>query len=259
MLAGYDHLLRAADRLRWDEAQIDLRADAYAWHALAPALRDPLTRLFAGFWLAEHAVAEQLAPFEACAGKPELAACFAAQANDERRHARFFTRVAREVMGIDPARDGRRLAGAAIVDLFEHDLPAAAGRLAAGERDLPEAVALYHLVLEGIVFDVGQQAALELLDRAGTLPGVGDGMARVQGDERWHVGLGVLCLAEAGIDAKGVKESLTCAGRAAAAWGEAVPPGLVATALRRHRRRLAEAGRGHGAGRAGSKGTLMFP
>lgn len=242
MLAGYGHLLRAADRLRWDEAELDLSADAAAWPTVASEVRDPLRSLVAGFCVAEHAVAEQLAPFEARAGDLELAACFAAQADDERRHARFFSRVAREVMAIDPQMDAERLAGVEIVDLFRRLLPEVAGGLGDGDRGLPEAVSLYHLVLEGLVFHVGQQAALELLDRAGTLPGIRDGVARVQADERWHVGLGVRCLADCGLDGQATEEVLASAAAAAGAWGpEIVAPELVAAALDQHRRRLLQA------------------
>lgn len=240
MLAGYAHLLRAADRLRWDETLIDLRADAAAWSDLPAGLRDPLARLFAGFWVAEHAVSEQLEPFERGAGGKELAACFAAQADDERRHARFFTRVAREVMGIDPAADAAPLAGPAVVTLFERELPAVAGDLAAGARELAEAVVLYHLVLEGLVFHIGQQAALDLLDRAGTLPGVREGVAHVQGDERWHVGLGVRCLADIGVTSESAQTALRSAEAAATAWGDAVSPEAVTAALNQHRRRLSQ-------------------
>ena len=37
---------------------------------------------------------------------------------------------------------------------------------------MTEAVGLYHLVLEGIVFAVGQQALLELCENDGGLPGI---------------------------------------------------------------------------------------
>jgi len=37
MLAGYDHLLRAAERSRWDESELDLSADARAWRRSSSA------------------------------------------------------------------------------------------------------------------------------------------------------------------------------------------------------------------------------
>ncbi len=208
-LAGYDHLLRAADRLRWDDADVDVAADAPAWRALDPGLRTRLDRLVAGFCVAEAAVAEHLAPFAAAATDPALAACFAAQADDEARHARFFHRVASETaeIGFEPrgaaadrSRVLRDLAGPALVDLFERELPARAAAVAAG-GPLAHGVGLYHLILEGVVFMAGQKALLDALERAGTLPRVLDGARRVQADERWHLGLGVQALRTLGADA----------------------------------------------------------
>jgi ribonucleoside-diphosphate reductase beta chain len=242
MLAGYGHLLRAAERLQWDEATLDLAPDAEAWRRLARYNRTPLQRLLAGFWVAENAVAEHLEVFEEQADDPELRACFAAQADDERRHARFFGRVAREVMGIDPETEAPALAGSGVIELFERRLPAMARALSSGERELSEAVTLYHLVLEGVVFHVGQATALTLLDRAGTLPATREGVARVQGDERWHVGLGVRCLQDTGVDHQALERTLADAAGAARAWEtDAVDPGQIARVVEQHRRRLGQA------------------
>jgi ribonucleoside-diphosphate reductase beta chain len=242
MLAGYDHLLRAAERLRWDETELDLTADADAWTRLARYNRAPLRRLLAGFCVAEQAVADHLEPFEAQAEDPVQAACFAAQAEDERRHARFFARVAREVMDVDPETEARELAGTGLIRLFDERLPAMAQGLAAGSHRLSDAVLLYHLVLEGVVFHVGQAAALDLLDTAGTLPTVREGLARVQADERWHVGLGVRSLQEHGLDDAQVQQALAEAGVAAAAWGtDAISRGRAAEVVEQQRRRLGQA------------------
>lgn len=244
MLAGYGHLLRAADRLRWDEADLDLSGDADAWPKLPKYLRVPLSRLLAGFCVAENAVAEHLEPFEAGTEDPELRACFAAQADDERRHARFFCRVAGEVLGVDPDSEVRALAGRGVVELFEQTLPAKARDLAEGRCDLSQAVTLYHLVLEGVVFSVGQTAALELLDEAAMLPGTRQGVANVQADERWHVGLGVRCLQDTGVRDVELEETLASAARATAAWQtDRIGPAHVAHAVEQHRRRLGQARR----------------
>ena len=132
MLAGYDHLLAAAQRLQWDAEAIELRDDRARVPALAASRHAQLTELVAGFWIAERAVAAQLEPFIAaaeCHGPPAARACFAAQARDEARHARFFARVAREVLGLG---DGeiRAAATAPVRELFESELPAVAQALA---------------------------------------------------------------------------------------------------------------------------------
>jgi ribonucleoside-diphosphate reductase beta chain len=219
MLAGYDHLLRAAARLQWDERAIDLTVDAGRWPGLPPQRRARIRDLVTGFCLAEAAVAEHLAPFEAAAGGA-LADCLAQQAVDERRHARFFARVEREI--IHPSPPGA--VSPALERLFCAELPA---RAAAAADGLDGAVGFYHLVLEGLVFAAGQEALLAL---AHDLPGLHAGVSRVQADERWHVGLGVTALQELGCDGQGFDEVVELAGRA---W-----PGVsVNTAV--HARRLA--------------------
>ena len=50
-------------KLQWEPAAIDLAADAEAWLGLPAERRRRLTRLLAGFRVAEDAVAEHLTPF----------------------------------------------------------------------------------------------------------------------------------------------------------------------------------------------------
>jgi ribonucleoside-diphosphate reductase beta chain len=233
VLAGYDHLLRAADRLRWDERTLDLGADRPAFVALPAARRDALRRLVAGFCVGEVAVAEHLVPFQAAAEDADLQACLRVQADDERRHARFFARVAREVVGIDPVTDAPRLAGDALNALFGRLLPAAADTVRADPATLPQAVALYHLVLEGVVFAAGQDLLVWLLTDTATLPVTLDGVRRVQNDERWHIGLGVQALSAFAVEPPELDEAVRLA---LDAWGEA---GDRDEALARHRRRVA--------------------
>ena len=232
VLAGYDHLLRAADRLRWDDRVLDLAGDRAGYVGLDPARRGALRRLVAGFCVAESAVAEHLVPFEAAADDPALAACLRAQADDERRHARFFARVAREVVGIDPVTDAPRIAGDAVNRLFGELLPAAADAVDADPATLPRAVALYHLVLEGVVFATGQDLLIWLLTDVGTLPATLEGARRVQGDERWHIGLGVQCLSLAGAEPPPLDDAVALA---LECWGEAADREW---ALARHQRRM---------------------
>jgi ribonucleoside-diphosphate reductase beta chain len=241
VLAGYDHLIAAAQRLQWDEQAIDLTADRARVARLGKQDRALLTELVAGFWVAERAVACELQPFIAAAttGGPAAArVAFAQQARDEARHARFFSRVADEVLALGDDSAVRAAASRPVRALFETELPAAARALAADDARMADAVGLYHLVLEGIVFAVGQQALRELCATDGGLPGIADGIARVQGDERWHIGLGVLHLQRLG--SIGNPTLLAArAGRASAAWGPAIAtPQRIAHVTTTHARRL---------------------
>jgi ribonucleoside-diphosphate reductase beta chain len=218
VIAGYEHFLRIADRVQWDDASIDLSADALAW----PAAGDErVAELIAGFCVGEAGVAEHLAPF-AAAALPAAVRCFAAQERDEARHARFFARAAREVLG---CHDPRALLSPEFLELFDVRLPAAA---AGAADDLGSAVGLYHMVLEGVVFTAGQYALLDRLDPR--LPGLRQGTELVLRDERWHVGFGTRCVIDAGLDEAAILEA---GERAAAVWAPEQAERVVTTLRRR--------------------------
>jgi ribonucleoside-diphosphate reductase beta chain len=113
----------------------------------------------------------------------------------------------------------------AFLELFEERLPAMAAELAAGRTGLSEGVALYHMLLEGVVFDAGQYALLDDL-ADGALPGVRDGIERVERDERWHVGFGLRCLIETQPSRDLLEDLLARAEEAAEVWGDAVPAAM---------------------------------
>jgi ribonucleoside-diphosphate reductase beta chain len=248
VIAGYPHFLGLASRLQWDAETIDLDADAAAWPGLDPDLRARLLALIAGFCVGERAVATDLAPFAAAAADPAMAACFRAQERDEQRHARFFDRLAAEVVGIDGETPAERQAGLRgllapeYLQLFERRLPAVARDLAAGEGTLPEAVGLYHMVLEGVVFAVGQFAIRALVDHASDLPGLREGVGLVLRDERWHVGFGTRCLKDADVTPSLGARILRDGQEAAEAWTGVVADRLAGRVREMHRRRLSAIG-----------------
>src|SRR3954453_21783839 len=236
-------------RLQWNPMAIDLTADAAAWPNLPPERGCRLLMLLAGFCVAEDAVAEQLTPFADAARGAQLASqeslmawIFFLQRRDEQRHAKLFDRIGAEVLGLPGAtaadrreaargqrppaalgvlQDRRQPARAHVtpplLELFEHRLPQVAAELAAGHTGLGEGVSLYHMLLEGVVFDAGQHALLEDL-ADGVLPGVREGVARVERDERWHVGFGLRCLVETRPSERLLGDLLSRAGEAAAVW-----------------------------------------
>ena len=105
-----------------------------------------------------------------------MAWVFFLQRRDEQRHARLFDRIGAEVLGLaGDTPDDRRAAARehvtpAMLELFEERLPAMAAELAEGRAGLDEGVSLYHMLLEGVVFDAGQHALLDDLED-GALPG----------------------------------------------------------------------------------------
>jgi ribonucleoside-diphosphate reductase beta chain len=129
----------------------------------------------------------------------------------------------------------------AFLELFEKRLPETAAELAAQRTGLSEGVSLYHMLLEGVVFDAGQHALLDDL-QDGALPGVREGIERVERDERWHVGFGLRCLIETEPSADVLDDLLTRAEEAAAAWGDAVPVATREASTRKVAHRLHVAG-----------------
>jgi ribonucleoside-diphosphate reductase beta chain len=241
---------RIVARLQWNAMAIDLAPDARAWPELPAERRERLTSLLAGFRVAEDAVAEDIAPFADVARKSELASheslvawVFYLQRRDEQRHAQFFDRVAAEVLGLagdTPAERreaARALAPRGLLELFEERLPETAAELAAGRTGLADGIGLYHMLLEGVVFEAGQHALLEDLEDD-VLPGVREGVGRVERDERWHIGFGLRCLIETYPSDDLLDDLMARAEDAADAWGDALPAEMRERAVRLCRRRL---------------------
>jgi ribonucleoside-diphosphate reductase beta chain len=237
-------------RLQWSATGIDLTADARAWPELPGERRDRLLKLLAGFIVAEDAVAEQLTPYADVARQATLASHeslvawnFFQQRRDEQRHAALFDRIAAEVLALPGDTPAERRAAAraqvtpAMIQLFEERLPAVAAELAAGRTGLCQGVSLYHMLLEGVVFDAGQRALLDDLSD-GVMPGVREGVARVERDERWHIGFGLRCLIETEPSEDELVDLLAQAEGAAEAWDDAVPAAVLAESAAKVARRL---------------------
>jgi len=238
-------------KLQWEPTAIDLAPDARAWPELPDERRRRLTTLLAGFRVAEDAVSEHLTPFADRAEHVDtmMMWIFFLQRRDEDRHTEFFDRVAAEVLrlpGDTPAQRlaaARELVPAPLLELFEVRLPKMAAELAAGRTGILDGIGLYHMVLEGAVFTAGQRALLDDLEDD-ALPGVREGVSRVELDERWHVGFGVRCLTEAADPEIVFDDVLARATEAASAWGDAVPAATREFAVTLCRRRLSIAGLG---------------
>jgi len=234
-------------RLQWDANAIDLTADARAWPRLPADRQARLTTLLASFCIAEQAVSEHIEPFASATDDTLLAWVLFLQRRDEARHARLFDRIVGEVLGLpgDTAADRRAAARAhvpePVLGLFEETLPALAAEVASGSADLAEGISLYHMMLEGVVFTAGQRALLSELEDD-TLPGIRDGVTRVDIDERWHIGLGLRHLSQARPSREQVDELLQRAEAVAEAWGDVVPAATKRYAVTMCHRRMSVAG-----------------
>ena len=239
-LPDYQGLVAISRRQSWDPDGIELREARQTWNQLPPGERARLASLLAAFLIGETAVARDIAPFADAATNPWVTACFEAQAIEEERHRRFFVRVHTEVLGDHP--DGvldraRSRVPVALLELLERRLATVTGELTTTPSKLLDAVALYHGIVEGVVFLAGQLELLERLDNNAGLNGLREGVGRVQRDERWHVALGAKLLADADttIDAT---PQFAEGQQSLSAWGALVRPEFQAHSLAVLRRRL---------------------
>jgi ribonucleoside-diphosphate reductase beta chain len=234
---------RLVAKLQWDAEAIDLELDAEAWPGLPEERRERLTKLLAGFRIADDAVSEHLEPFGPAANNSLIAWVVFLQRRDEQRHATFFDRVAADVLKLSGDRKderraaARELAPAGILELFEERLPAMAAEMAEGRVGLTDGMALYHMTLEGMVLSAGQRALLTELED-GALPGVREGVYHVELDERWHIGFGLRCLIDAQPSRELIDTILSEAEDAAAAWGDALPTEIRDMIVPMARRRM---------------------
>ncbi len=124
---------------------------------------------------------------------------------DEARHAQFFDRFYREVIGLEGASWDERLGRVreelndAFVRLFDEALVEVNQRLVANPKD-PEAkvdfCTTYHMVIEGTLALTGQNFILDYLSRNDLLPGFQEGFGKVARDEHRHVAYGTWFLKE---------------------------------------------------------------
>ena len=235
---------RVVAKLQWDANSIDLGPDAEAWPELPDERRERLTKLLAGFRIADDAVSEHIAPFGPAAHNSLVAWVIFLQRRDEQRHANFFDRVAAEVLKLPgETKDERRaaareLAPPGMLELFEERLPAMAVEVAEGRAGLSDGMALYHMTLEGMVLSAGQRALLTDL-QDGALPGVREGVYHVELDERWHIGFGLRCLIDARPSRELIDAILSRTEEATAAWGDALPEEIRDRIAPMARRRMA--------------------
>jgi ribonucleoside-diphosphate reductase beta chain len=235
---------RVVAKLQWDAHGIDLEPDAAAWPRLPEERRERLTKLLAGFRIADDAVSEHLEPFGPAANDSLISWVVFLQRRDEKRHANFFDRVAAEILELPGDAPEDRLAAAreyappGIIDLFEEQLPAMSAAIEAGDADINDGMSLYHMTLEGMVLSAGQHALLYDLED-GAMPGVRKGVYHVELDERWHIGFGLRCLIDYRPAPEVLQSIMDRAEEAATAWGDVLPDHIRDRIIPMARRRLA--------------------
>ena len=222
---SYEKLYRQWERTNWRATDIDFARDVVDWRErLDDKQREALLWNYSLFLVGEEAVARDLTPIlDATEGFPQ-SIFLTTQIVDEARHHVFFDRFVREVAGLGP--DTASTLGA--VDSYLtwgfRQVFAELDRITDALRKRPEdkprlaqALALYHVVVEGMLAIAGQHFIQRYLEQRAVLPGFFQGINNVSRDESRHVAFGVAFLGDL------VRGSHECRAAAIELWDRVLP------------------------------------
>ena len=200
----YEDLYRRWELGNWQATSIDFSRDAEQWQADFTDLeRKAAYWNYCLFFWGEDAVADGLSPYIDAAPLEEQKYFLATQQVDEARHAVFFNRFMKEVVGVGGDSVGDSLE--AIKPELTWGFNKIFDRLVTMSDELRKdpsipklaaAVTLYHVVIEATLAQPGQHFITSYLSDRDLLPGFREGMEKVAADEQRHIGFGVKLLSD---------------------------------------------------------------
>ncbi len=210
-LSGPIDLYQRWERQQWSATAIDFTVDRRQWQAMSSSGREQLEAAFMAFFFGEQAVTDTLSPMVHASPDEENRLFLSTQLVDEARHSYFFARFFSEALGVGGglrealayvAAEAGQFGGGygrifeprngELVTLTE------AVRLDPGNYGLwVQSIALYHLMIEGVLALPGQRRLLRLTRMNDLLPGFRAGFTAVTRDESRHVSYGIWALREA--------------------------------------------------------------
>jgi ribonucleotide reductase beta subunit family protein with ferritin-like domain len=201
---SYERLYRLWEESSWSAVNIDFSLDREHWRErLTPLQRRAAIWNYAMFLVGEEAVARTLTPVLDASPGYASKIFLSTQIADEARHHVFFDRFMREVaeLGSDTASTfasvQENLSWGFTQTLAELDRVTDALRKKPKDLGLlAQSVAIYHLVIEGMLAIPGQHFIQRYTEQYDILPGFTAGMAHVSRDEARHVSFGVKLLGE---------------------------------------------------------------
>ena len=233
---SYQKLYEHWERHNWSAAAIDFTTDNVHWRDnLTERQRESALWNYAMFLVGEEAVARTLTPvLDSAPGYPQ-SVFLTTQIVDEARHHVFFDRFMREVaaQGRDTQStldEADRYLTWGFRQVFG-ELDRVTDALRKKPKDLPliaQTVALYHLVVEGMLAIPGQHFIQRYVRKLDILPGFREGIDNVSRDESRHVAFGIKYLGEL------FRQSKECRAAAIEMWnrtfrwtsGVFIPPNL---------------------------------
>lgn len=195
----YRDLYLRWERLNWRVSDLDFAQDRNDWLALPDDHKERLLWTLAAFYVAEQRVAATLSPYVAAAPKLEQKIFLTTQLVDEQRHAVFFDRWFQEVVAAGDGdlsvrlKSSRQWLGPGFEPLFDHHLEEVTSELRDHPGDIrlfAKAIAMYHIVIEGVLALTGQKFILAWARDNRILPGFRAGFTAVARDESRHVAFG---------------------------------------------------------------------
>jgi len=199
------------ERQHWLAHEIDFSRDLEDWENLTEEERDWFVWGLASFFIGEERVTTQFSGLVMAYEDESEEAFLTTQQVDEARHAQFFDRFYREVIGLEGETWDERLGKVreelndAFVKLFDEALVEVNQRLVADPKDVGAKVdfcTTYHMVIEGTLALTGQNFIIDYLQRNEKLPGFVEGFSNIARDEHRHVAYGTWFLQQkAGDDA----------------------------------------------------------
>ncbi len=199
-LLSYRELYLLWERQQWATQDLDFTQDRIDWHERIPE-EERVQRMYglSSFFLGEQRVESELAPLLRAIPDEDMRVFLSTQIADEARHVAFFDRFYAEVGVLESESLQERLAETSrhvnpeFHTLFDEILKGKADRLAREPEDLEtcvEFVAIYHMVIEGMLALTGQHYIIDYNEQVGTLPGFVEGFTNVARDEHRHVAFG---------------------------------------------------------------------
>lgn len=203
-LVERDRLYRLWEEHNWSAKNLDFTQDAIDWQEKhTEQQRRAILWNYAMFLDGEESVTVTLAPFLNAVPRYEDRIYLATQVADEARHHVFFDRFLREVCHIGQDYQSTLEATRSQLNwgyrqVFT-ELDRVSDRLRRSPNSLPllaQGVALYHLVVEGMLAHSGQHFLRDYSSKTGLFPGFSQGITMISRDESRHIAFGIQLLRE---------------------------------------------------------------
>lgn len=220
---SYQKLYRRWEENPWSATAIDFSVDKEHWRTkLDDTQREAALWNYALFLVGEEAVARTLTPLLDAAPDYPQQIFLTTQIVDEARHHVFFDRFMREVAGQGSDTKStlesmeRHLTWGFKQVFGELDRVTDALRKKPKDRALlAQSVALYHIIVEGVLAIPGQHFIQRYVEKFDILPGFTEGIKNVSRDESRHVAFGIKFLGDL------MRESSDCRDAAIEMWDKA--------------------------------------